>query len=150
MNQEFIREENYYEKEPAGAEIGIKILHLRKKYGRQKVVLQNLSLNMFENTVTVLLGYNGAGKTTTMSILTGIHQPSGGTAFINGYDIRIDMNQIRKNLGFCPQDNVLFDDLTVEEHFYFYCKLKGMTQNIAVKAEVEKYLRLLDLNIKVW
>jgi len=49
--------------------------------------------------------------------------PSGGTAYINGLDLRRDMVNIRKNLGLCPQHNVLFDTLTVHEHLTFFAKV---------------------------
>lgn len=74
-----------------------------------KRAVNNLHLNLYEGQITSFLGHNGAGKTTTMSLLTGLFPPSQGTAFIYGNDIRYDMDDIRKSLGFCPQHNVLFD-----------------------------------------
>ena len=59
------------------------------------------------------------------SILTGLFPPSAGMAKINDLDIRRDMDTIRKSLGVCPQHNVLFDELTVDEHLWFYARLKG-------------------------
>ena len=60
------------------------------------------------------------------SILTGLFPPTSGTAKIYGHDIKQDMEVIRQGLGMCPQHNVLFDKLTVEEHLWFYARLKGM------------------------
>ena len=60
------------------------------------------------------------------SILTGLFPPTGGSATVYGHDIRTDMEVIRQGLGMCPQHNVLFDKLTVEEHLWFYARLKGM------------------------
>ena len=71
--------------------------------------MDGLALNLYEGQITSFLGHNGAGKTTTMSTLTGLFPPTDGTAFIYGYDIRYDMDIIRRNLGMCPQHNVLFD-----------------------------------------
>jgi len=59
-----------------------------------------------------------------MSILTGLYPPTSGTAILNGYDIRTDIDRVRNSLGICPQFDILFDELTVEEHLLFYCKLK--------------------------
>ena len=53
----------------------------------------------------------------------GFLEPSGGTAVINGSDIRTDIQQVRRNLGLCPQHNILFDLLTVEEHLHFFAKV---------------------------
>ena len=112
------------------------------------VAVDGLNLNMYEGQITALLGHNGAGKTTTISILTGrpplltdtsstdpslslslslctgLYTPTSGTAVINGYDIRSNMDQIRHSLGICPQHNVLFDRLTVLEHLKFFARLK--------------------------
>ena len=71
--------------------------------------MNNLSLDLYEDQITAFLGHNGAGKTTTMSILMGLFEPTSGTAYINGMDIRKDMDDIRRSLGICPQHNVLFD-----------------------------------------
>ncbi|KAF5269887.1 hypothetical protein FQR65_LT05685 [Abscondita terminalis] len=137
---------SYHEKEPTHLESGIQIKNLKKKYGT-KEVLHKLSLNMYRDQITVLLGHNGAGKSTTISILTGMITPSSGTAIVGGHDIRNNIDQVRNSLGICPQHNILFDELTVEEHLYFYSKLKGISKK-NVKDEIDKYLRLLELTQK--
>lgn len=71
------------------------------------------------------------------SILTGLFPPTSGTAYILGKDIRSEISSIRQNLGVCPQHNVLFDMLTVEEHIWFYARLKGLSEK-HVKAEMEQ------------
>jgi ATP-binding cassette, subfamily A (ABC1), member 3 len=103
---------------------------------------------MYEDQITVLLGHNGAGKTTTMSMLTGMMEPTSGTALINGKDIRTEMDKVRGSLGLCPQYDILFDELTVREHIVFFCRLKGVPKN-KVEEEVQKYVVLLELEKKV-
>lgn len=88
------------------------------------------------------------GKTTTMSILTGLFAPTLGTAYIDGKDIRYNIDEARKSMGICPQHNVLFDELTVEEHFKFFCSLKGMRNDRDIKDEINKYLDMLELKPK--
>lgn len=73
--------------------------------------------------------------------------PTNGTAVINGKDIRHDINGVRSSLGLCPQHNILFDELTAQEHIIFFSRLKGLN-NDAVGREVEKYLKLIDLEPK--
>eukprot|EP01147_Barroeca_monosierra_P008644 gene8644-1051_t len=114
-----------FEREPEGMHAGVQIQQLRKVFGK-KVAVEGTVLNMYHGQITALLGHNGAGKTTTMSMLTGLYPPTSGTALVNGYDIRNDINSVRKSLGICPQHDVLFDTLTVEEHLEFFCKLKGV------------------------
>ncbi|KAH9498375.1 ATP-binding cassette sub- A member 3 [Bulinus truncatus] len=120
-----------FEKEPNEL-AGIKIRHLRKVYGSgkdKKIAVAGMTLNMYEGQITALLGHNGAGKTTTMSLLTGFYPPTSGTAFINGYDIRQEINEVRNSLGLCPQHDVLFDNLTVEQHIIFFGLLKGVPKS---------------------
>ncbi|XP_046904791.1 phospholipid-transporting ATPase ABCA1-like isoform X1 [Hypomesus transpacificus] len=119
---------------------GVSIRNLVKIYKTgKKLAVDGLSVDFYENQITSFLGHNGAGKTTTMSILTGLFAPTSGTAFVNGLDIRTDMDTIRKHLGMCPQHNVLFNDLTVEEHIYFYGRLKGRSR-AEVKIEIDQMI----------
>nr|XP_022911475.1 ATP-binding cassette sub-family A member 3-like isoform X1 [Onthophagus taurus] len=138
-------ESEIYEREPTNLKPGIIIRKLTKVYANKKVAVKDLTLTMFEGQITVLLGHNGAGKTTTMSMLTGMTPPTSGTAIINGYDLRTGIDNIRSSLGLCAQHNILFDDLTVEEHLYFFSRLKGMRNKAELKSEVDKFIELLDL-----
>ncbi|XP_004623169.1 ATP-binding cassette sub-family A member 3-like [Octodon degus] len=119
----------YFENEPTNLMAGIQIKHLYKIFEENntvKIALRDLSLNLYKGQITVLLGPNGAGKSTTLSILSGLYPPTSGKAYVNGYDISQDMDQIRKSFGICPQQNLLFDYLTVSEHLYFFCVIKGV------------------------
>ncbi|KAF0881251.1 ABCA3 protein, partial [Crocuta crocuta] len=116
----------YFEAEPEDLVAGIRIKHVTKVFrvgNKGKAAVRDLNLNLYEGQITVLLGHNGAGKTTTLSMLTGLFPPTSGRAYINGYEISQDMAQIRKSLGLCPQHDVLFDNLTVAEHLYFYAQV---------------------------
>lgn len=127
---------------------GVVINDLRKTYKTGKVALNGLNMKLQKDQITVLLGHNGAGKSTTMSILTGIIQPSSGTAIINGFDILTEIENVRRSFGLCPQHNILFDDLTVAEHLEFYTSLKGLNMN-QMEAETNRYLQKLELQPKV-
>ncbi|KAL0979073.1 hypothetical protein UPYG_G00180180 [Umbra pygmaea] len=136
------------EEEPSHLPLVVCIDKLTKVYKTgSKLALNKLSLNLHENQVVSFLGHNGAGKTTTMSILTGLFPPTSGSATIYGHDIRTDMERIRQNLGMCPQHNVLFDRLSVEEHLWFYSKLKGMAEE-DIRKETDKMIEDLELNNK--
>ncbi|XP_015215344.2 phospholipid-transporting ATPase ABCA3 isoform X1 [Lepisosteus oculatus] len=140
----------FIEEEPAGLVSGIKIKHLAKVFkvgSKTREAVRDLTVNMYEGQITVLLGHNGAGKTTTLSMLTGLFPPSSGRAYISGYDISQDMALIRRSLGLCPQHDVLFDNLTVEEHLSFYAQLKGYPQE-KTPEEVDRILRILNLEDK--
>ncbi|NWX91169.1 ABCA2 protein, partial [Nothoprocta ornata] len=136
------------EEEPSHLPLVVCIDKLTKVYKTdKKLALNKLSLNLYENQVVSFLGHNGAGKTTTMSILTGLFPPTSGSATIYGHDIRTEMDEIRKNLGMCPQHNVLFDRLTVEEHLWFYSQLKSMAEE-EIRKEMDKMIEDLELSNK--
>uniref|UniRef100_A0A452RDE1 ATP binding cassette subfamily A member 3 n=1 Tax=Ursus americanus TaxID=9643 RepID=A0A452RDE1_URSAM len=140
----------YFEAEPEDLVAGIKIKHVTKVFrvgNKGKAAVRDLNLNLYEGQITVLLGHNGAGKTTTLSMLTGLFPPTSGRAYINGYEISQDMVQIRKSLGLCPQHDVLFDNLTVAEHLYFYAQLKGLSRQKCPE-EVQRMLHVLSLEDK--
>ncbi|CAH0482415.1 unnamed protein product [Peronospora belbahrii] len=108
------------------------VQRLRKVFpvpGGEKVAVQGLDLTMYKNQITCLLGHNGAGKTTLISMLTGMIAPSGGDATFRGLSITKDMDKIRESLGLCFQHDVLFEELTVEEHLLFFGRIKGYTKN---------------------
>ncbi|XP_063236956.1 phospholipid-transporting ATPase ABCA7-like isoform X2 [Bacillus rossius redtenbacheri] len=133
-----------FETEPSHLPLGVSVHQMGKVYANRKVAVRNLNINFYEDQITSFLGHNGAGKTTTISILTGLIRPSSGTAKVYGQDIRHDMDSIRKSLGMCPQHNVLFDLLTVEEHLWFYARLKGRRAQ-EVRREIEDMLWDLQL-----
>ncbi|XP_022097183.1 ATP-binding cassette sub-family A member 1-like isoform X2 [Acanthaster planci] len=138
-------EDTDFEREPTHLKLGVSIKNLYKIYRiGKKLAVNDLSFNFYEGQITSFLGHNGAGKTTTMSILTGLFPPTAGTAFIYGKDILTDITRIRKSLGMCPQHNVLFDYLTVEEHLWFYARVKGAT-NDEIAVEMEEMLKHLNL-----
>ena len=102
---------------------------------------------MFEGEILCLLGHNGAGKTTTLSMLSGMLAPSGGTAFVNGLDIRHDIAAIRKSMGFCPQHDALYGDLSVAEHLRFYGRLRGL-RGSHLEEEVDRKIAEVGLGPK--
>ncbi|UYV62551.1 ABCA3 [Cordylochernes scorpioides] len=134
-----------FESEPASVP-GIKCVGLTKSYG-ERISVNNLYLNCHMGQITVLLGHNGAGKTTTMSMITGMISPTYGTVFINTYNIKTHVGKIRSNLGICPQYNVLFDNLTVYDHLYFFRKLK-ICSNENLKEDIDIMIQRLDLENK--
>lgn len=69
--------------------------------------MYKISLAIPRNTCFGLLGVNGAGKTTTFSMLTGDVFPTGGEAYVAGYDLRTDIRKIQQRIGYCPQFDAL-------------------------------------------
>ncbi|KAI8435957.1 hypothetical protein MSG28_004122, partial [Choristoneura fumiferana] len=134
------------EKDPNDHAIGVKMTNLTKIYGAN-VAVNNLSLNIYDDQITVLLGHNGAGKSTTISMLTGNVKVSSGSVWLAGYDVAQQTAAARAHLGFCPQHNVLFNELTVREHLEFFSRLKGL-RGQELKDDIDLLIAKLELEEK--
>ena len=87
--------------------------------------LNDLNLYIGVGELRCIIGPNGAGKSTTVSILTGLTMPTGGGGTLLGHDIRTQMHSVYSAMGVCPQFDILWPSLTVEETMLFYVRLKG-------------------------
>ncbi|XP_007498284.2 phospholipid-transporting ATPase ABCA3-like isoform X1 [Monodelphis domestica] len=145
-----VEDNDYIEADPVGLTPGIQIKHLNKVFTKghiTKMAVNDLTLNFYENQITVLLGQNGAGKTTTMSILTGMLCATSGKAYIYGHEISKEFDQIRKSLSFCPQHDILFDYMTVYDHLYFFAQIKGMSRETCHQ-KITNILKMVKLEEK--
>ena len=108
----------------------VSVYNLRKVYtklcGKPFPAVERISFGLDYGECFALLGVNGAGKTTTFKSLTRDVIPTSGELSIAGFDVRKDFSEGRKQIGYCPQHNALFDLLSVEEHLWFYAKIKGI------------------------
>ncbi|KXZ51851.1 hypothetical protein GPECTOR_11g29 [Gonium pectorale] len=95
---------------------------------RGRLAVRSLTLAIERGECFGLLGPNGAGKTTTIHMLTGFLEPSAGDALVEGRSVRSRMPEIYRMMGVCPQDNLLWEQLTGEEHLLFYGRLKGLKE----------------------
>ncbi|XP_075749333.1 phospholipid-transporting ATPase ABCA3-like [Rhipicephalus microplus] len=105
------------------------------------IALNNVNVATYRSQVTILLGHNGAGKTTLMSILAGMTKPNSGSVLVSGRDIRSTGVGC---LGYCPQFDALFEDLTVSEHLAYFGGIKGLDSCI-MPAIIKK--RLNDVRL---
>jgi phospholipid/cholesterol/gamma-HCH transport system ATP-binding protein len=89
------------------------------RYGN-KIVMQNLSLDIVEGAVTCIIGLSGAGKSTILRLLNGLKRPDSGRVFVKGRDItevrERDLIELRRSIGFAFQFSALFDSLTIGEN----------------------------------
>ncbi|XP_045876226.1 ATP-binding cassette sub-family A member 13 [Meles meles] len=113
------------EGKPGGGPPGVALVSVTKEYEPHKAAIRDLTLTFHRDQITALLGTNGAGKTTVISMLTGLYAPTSGTIIINGRNLQTDLSFIRKELGVCPQQGVLFDNLTVREHLLLFASVKA-------------------------
>jgi len=108
------------------SEVMIEVENLTKKYGVNRAV-DEVTFNVHKGEVLGFLGPNGAGKTTTMRILTCFLAPSAGQARVAGFDVFDDPLEVRRHVGYLPEDTPLYRDLTVLEHLEFAAHMHGMT-----------------------
>lgn len=95
-------------------------------------------INRVENEVFVLLGHNGAGKSTVISLLNGLYEPTSGTSIIYNYDLITELDEIRKIISVCPQENILYDELTVKEHLLFFGDIREVD-----RVDLEKQITVM-------
>jgi ABC-2 type transport system ATP-binding protein len=101
----------------------IEVRNLTKSYGKVEAV-QNVSFSVGKDQVLGFLGPNGAGKTTIMKILTGYHFPSGGTALVDGIPVDEDPVEVKKRIGYLPENIPLYGELTVDEYLAFIAEAR--------------------------
>jgi len=99
-------------------------IDIRKEFNG-KPAIDNVSLTVEYNETLGLLGSNGAGKTTLLSVLSGMLIPTAGNAMVGGFDPIREADLVQEAIGICPQFDILWDDLTVDEHLRFYFRMKG-------------------------
>jgi ABC-2 type transport system ATP-binding protein len=96
----------------------IEVQNLSKNYGAVRAV-NDVSFSVGDQQVLGFLGPNGAGKTTIMKIITGFHYPSSGKAFVDGIAVDEDPLEVKKRIGYLPENVPLYGDLTVDEYMSF-------------------------------
>jgi len=105
--------------------MSIKVKELSKFYGSQKA-LDEISFEVDPGEIVGFIGPNGAGKTTTMKILTGYTQGDAGEARVNGRNVADDPLQVRKNIGYLPEHNPLYEEMYIKEYLEYVSGLYGL------------------------
>ena len=115
--------------------MSIEIKNLTKFYGTQKA-LDNVSFSVGSGTVVGFLGPNGAGKSTLMKIVTGLLSPTSGTVLVEGMDVAESSSEIRRLIGYLPENNPLYLDMYVKEYLQYTANLYHLTNTNKVVDEV--------------
>lgn len=105
----------------------IDVHNLTKKYG-DFVAVKDLTLQVKEGEIFGFLGHNGAGKTTTINMLTTLLEPTSGSGKVAGHNIQIDPLEVRKEIGYLPENVQLYDSMTAYENLEYFAKLSGITK----------------------
>jgi ABC-2 type transport system ATP-binding protein len=103
----------------------IKVEGLTKRYARN-VAVDNISFEVGKGEIVGFLGPNGAGKTTTMRILTCFLPPTSGKASVAGFDTLEQPMEVKKRIGYLPENPPVYPEMGVREYLTFVGKLKGL------------------------
>jgi ABC-type multidrug transport system ATPase subunit len=124
----------------------INISQLTKTYGKKVQALRGVDLEIGSGMFG-LVGPNGAGKTTLMRILAGLLRPTSGQATVYGNNITTSRGKmvVKALLGYLPQELGLYPDLTAREFLDYVAVLKGMTDGIEMRKQVDETLELVGL-----
>lgn len=114
----------------------IHIENVKKQYGNHKL-LDGVSLDIHSGEIFGLLGTNGAGKSTLISILATVLKPTSGHILLNGLDIRNQTKQVRKMIGYVPQDVALWEELSVKENLSIWSKFVNGGKRISEQRLLE-------------
>ena len=105
----------------------IEVCNLTKRYAG-RTALADISFTVARGEIVGLLGPNGAGKSTTMRILSGYMPATSGTARVAGYDVFHDSEEVRRRIGYMPENNPLHNEMRVREYLKFRARLKGLSR----------------------
>eukprot|EP00727_Mastigamoeba_balamuthi_P010089 m51a1_g5702 hypothetical protein (1182) ;mRNA; f:1033584-1061301 len=129
----------------------VRLMHFCKTYKTGVFIhksvhaVTDLNMTVKENEIVVLLGHNGCGKSTTMNALSCVVPMTSGDAMVYGKSVVNEPSEVRKMIGVCPQDDVLWPDLTAIEHLQIFGLLKGLSF-----AELKKEVRERLEEVSLW
>ena len=137
--------------------MSIFVSELSKTYGQQKAV-NAISFKAVPGRILGFLGPNGAGKSTTMRMLTGYLEPTGGSASLGGFDIRSQSLEMKRILGYLPENTPLYTDMYVREFLSFVAdtyqlsdtsvKVKDVIEKVGLGTEQHKKIAMLSKGYK--
>ncbi|HEX4644459.1 MAG TPA: ATP-binding cassette domain-containing protein [Verrucomicrobiae bacterium] len=106
----------------------IEVSNLTKRYSGRTPAVSSLSFKVGRGEIVGLLGTNGAGKSTTMRILSCYMPATSGTARVAGFDVFTHPDEVRRRIGYMPENNPLHTEMRVREYLKFRARLKGLTR----------------------
>lgn len=122
----------------------LKVSNLTKAYGKH-TVLNHISFTAHQGEIIGLVGENGAGKSTLLSLLATLKSPDSGEILINNKSVNKHIKQLRREIGFVPQDIAIWENFTVEENMKFFEKLSWKK-----KSNDELRQLCIDMKLNKW
>ena len=106
----------------------IEVQNITKNYGPFQA-LKDISFQVDKGQIVGFLGPNGAGKTTTMRILTCFMPASSGRVTVAGYDVFKESREVRKRIGYLPENVPLYPEMTVTKYLMYMAKIRSVPRN---------------------
>jgi len=128
---------------PSSVQPAISAEHLVRRFGNLTAV-NDVSFRVEQGEIFGFLGPNGSGKTTVIKMLTGLLPLSGGSALVEGIDVRADSEGVRERIGYMSQNFSLYYDLTVEENLQFYGRIYSLDSQ-RLKRRMEEIVEINGL-----
>src|SRR5258706_4684838 len=126
----------------------IQVKNLSKRFG-SSVAVDHISFEISQGQVVGFLGPNGAGKSTTMRLLTGYLPPDDGEAKFVGYNLLDHSLDIRRRLGYIPENNPLPDDIETSDYLHFIGRLRGLHNDNDRMTRVKRVIKLCSLGAAI-
>lgn len=123
-----------------GRKFAIEVAGVTHAFG-DRTVLHDLNLSVGEGEIFGFLGHNGAGKTTTISILTTLLRQSAGSVRVSGFDTLSQGSEVRRRIGYLPENVMFYNDLTAYENLAYFARLSGVSN---VDEKIHETLTFLD------
>lgn len=132
----------------------VEVCNISKNYGKYQA-LKDVSFSLDKGTITAFLGPNGAGKSTTMGIIVGALSATEGRVLFEGEDITTRPEKIKRNIGFLPEYNSLYEDMYVREYLEYVasiylpyseiiCRVETMIEAVNIESEYRKKIGALS------
>jgi ABC-2 type transport system ATP-binding protein len=122
----------------------IKVDNLTKRYAA-KTAIEGMSFEVQKGEILGFLGPNGAGKTTTMRIITGFMPASGGTVRVDGFDVFDTPLDVRRRIGYLPENPPLYPEMNVAGYLRFVAKIKGVPKD-RIDSEIKRVMDRVSIN----
>ena len=124
----------------------IELQQVTKRYG-DLLAVNALDLQVREGEIIGIVGHNGAGKSTTLKMIAGLIAPTSGAVRVLGYDMAKESTTAKRDLGYLPEENPLYENMTAREYLTFFSELYGLPKT-KTRARIDELLGSLNLREK--
>ena len=139
----------YMQKLKGGVSVSVRNVYKKvKTKNGEKFITNGVNLNIEPGEFVAIVGGSGAGKTTLLNCISGMAEFSSGEIFINGENIRTNGQSLRSIMGYVPQNDIVYDNLTLERMLMYSAKLRMPvdTTPAEIRAKIDETLELVELS----